>query len=82
MSTMTAPVMDERGCEHIRTLVTEGWCQPLRDAEVEHHVLLLEGFKLVRVRRGGFRHVAVPDELQLSLLRRRDNCKDPQRQRA
>jgi nucleotide-binding universal stress UspA family protein len=40
---LTAPVMDKRGCARIRAFVTEEWCQPLRDAEVEHSVLLLEG---------------------------------------
>src|SRR4051812_14252399 len=39
----TAPAIGTGERDKVRSLVAEVWCRPLRDAGLEHHVLLLEG---------------------------------------
>src|SRR5579884_10343 len=40
---LTEPVMEARERERIRAIATEEWCRPLRNAAIDHDVLLFEG---------------------------------------
>jgi hypothetical protein len=39
---LTVPVMDAVERDRVRALVMEDWCEPLREAGLEHHVVLFE----------------------------------------
>ena len=40
---LTAPIMGTGERERIRAIVTDEWCRPLRNAGLDHRVMLVEG---------------------------------------